>query len=300
MVLWAVVPLVAQQSPTKSPPVLPPEYRAAMESALRNRNYSEVKKIIEDAASKSEKPGVLWAFLGQTAFVTKHYEDAIQAFTAARKSGELREEERMTLATAYRFTKRAHEARAEWEKLIADYPKSAVYTYRLAELETKNLQYDSAIRWLKKTIDLAPEGLNAFASLGLVYETIGKFEEALEVYKRALEINRKSEKQSPQPPLNLGALLERMGKVEEAEPYLREAARTPNAQAEYRLGLVLEKLEKPDEALQHYRKAIQISATYPEAYLALGKLLTRRGQEKEAQEALAKFEELRKKDPARK
>jgi len=76
------------------------------------------------------------------------------------------------------------------------------------------------------------------------------------------------------PPLNLGILHAKAGKLEEAEKEIRDAiARNGNNAAAYnQLGIVYRKQGKFKEADEAYTRAVQIDPNYALAYLNLGVL----------------------------
>ena len=88
---------------------------------------------------------------------------------------------------------------------------------------------------------------------------------------------------------NLGQLLYRSGRVEEAGEQLEEALRLkPDyAEAHSNLGNLLSEIGRLPEAIEHYEKAIEINPNYAEAYNNLGNALTNSGR---GGEAIERFE----------
>jgi len=85
---------------------------------------------------------------------------------------------------------------------------------------------------------------------------------------------------------NLGAVLQSMGKQEEAMDYLLQALRVrpDDATAHNNLGAALQSLGKIDEAAEQFRQALKARPDYADAHFNLGTLLLSRGQRDEAAE----------------
>jgi hypothetical protein len=83
---------------------------------------------------------------------------------------------------------------------------------------------------------------------------------------------------------NLGVVLQRQGKVDEAARHFSEALRIrPHyAEAHNNLGWVLQRQGKMDEAARHFSEAVRIRPHYAEAHNNLGAALVHQGKEQEA------------------
>ena len=82
---------------------------------------------------------------------------------------------------------------------------------------------------------------------------------------------------------NYGFILKNLGKLKEAELFIRKAIEIkPNlAEANYNLGIILKDLGKLEEAELSYRKAIELNPDFADAYSNLGILLRDLGKLKE-------------------
>ena len=80
--------------------------------------------------------------------------------------------------------------RPELEKLAAAEPRNSLYAYWLARLDYDAQNYASAIARLQKVIELDPNMVRAYDTLGLCFDYLGKFEEAIKNYDRAVQLNR--------------------------------------------------------------------------------------------------------------
>ena len=88
----------------------------------------------------------------------------------------------------------------------------------------------------------------------------------------------------------IGAVNKDLGKLEEAvEAYTKAISLKPDfADANYNMGVVLQEQGKLDEAIEAYKKALSIKPQYPEAYYNMGNALKKQGKLDEAIEAYTK------------
>jgi uncharacterized protein (TIGR02466 family) len=138
-------------------------------------------------------------------------------------------------------------------------------------------QLETAARALLKTY---PSLLIAHNLLGVALEGQGKFAEAAECYRKALQF----EPRVAEIHFNLGAALANLGRQDEAiKSYRRAIELKPNlAVAHFNLGLALQSQDKLDEAIAGYRKAIGLEPGFFEAYGSMGTALQAQGKLDEA------------------
>lgn len=124
-------------------------------------------------------------------------------------------------------------------KINSDFPPA----YRLlgkAAYETN--QYNRAIRYYYKYIDLVDDDYMAYNDLGAVLSLQDEFDEALEVLNRALKL-----------------------KEDVSEIHIN-------------LAVVFENTQEPEKAIAHYRRAIELNPNKGDLYYNLGVLLQLKGQ----------------------
>jgi tetratricopeptide (TPR) repeat protein len=188
-------------------------------------------------------------------------------------------------------------ARPELERLAAAVPDNPVYPYWLARVDYDEHKYDASIARLRAVTKAVPQFARAWDNLGLSLEATGKLDEAVAVYRQAVELNREQKTHSPWPPLNLATLLTKMGDVAGAEPLLREAIlyEPGLGEAHYRLGVNLKKQNRGRDAVSELKKATELDPNATEPLYALGQLYREQGDEAAATQAFEKFRELKKK-----
>ena len=117
---------------------------------------------------------------------------------------------------------------------------------------------------------------DAANNLGVLLERSGRAEEAEQWYRTAAGAGQADAAN------NLGVLLERSGRAEEAEQWYRTAAGAGQADAANNLGVLLERSGRAEEAEQWYRTAA--GAGHADAANNLGVLLERSGRAEEAEQ----------------
>src|SRR5215813_3185685 len=278
---------------------LDPVRRLEFEKAMRERDYKRAETILVKEAEgdpKSSRSAKLLEKAGGIFFLDGQYLNAAIAYKKADTIAPLDERNRFTMAMSYIKLSRPDWAKPELEKLSSLDPKNALYLYWLARLDYDAQQYNSAIAKLQKVIELDPHMMRAYDNLGLCYDYLGRYDEAIASYNRAVELNRLATRPSPWPHVNLAISLMAVDKPAEAESHLREAvkydARLP--QAHYQLGQALEKQGKYEEAIQSLKRAAALDATYPEPHYALGRIYQRQGKSEEAKKSVERFQQLKK------
>jgi len=163
---------------------------------------------------------------------------------------------------------KSKEAVVALEKAIAIDPKHAKAHNNLAlaaidsgELEVAEAHYRESL-----AIKAQPAIYN---DLGFVLERQGLTDEAVEAYRKALELDPKSATAH----YNLGSSLARQGKYAEAESHLRIALKlSPNAQTHTGLGIVLSELGRTDEAIANLEAAVKADPKNAVARLKLAEI----------------------------
>jgi tetratricopeptide (TPR) repeat protein len=128
----------------------------------------------------------------------------------------------------------------------------------------------------RDTLAKNPDCWLAHNNLGIYLYFEGRFDEAMEHYHKAIEIDPNHFDTL----YNLGAALAAQGRFDEAiENYYKALELNPNyAYALNNLGIALANKGRLDEAIQNYRKAIQVNPNFSEALNNLGVALAVKGQ----------------------
>ena len=317
LILWALltaslsVPLFAQQvtSHQALPGVgtwgsiadlpLEPSRSAELEGALNRRDYKGAEAILLEEAQrdpKSVRAAKLYTLMGHILFLDGQYLNSAIAWKKAEAIAPLDDPTRFSLSMAYLRLNRPDWGRDELQRLSQSAPQNPLYLYWLAKLDYDARAYTPAITTLRRVIELDPSMMRAYNNLGLCYDALGQFDEAIQSFTHAVELNRTQKQPSAWPPLNLAISLISVNRLDDAAARLHEAL-SYNAefpQAHYELGLVLEKQGKFEQAIAPLQRATELDPLYAEPHYTLGKIYQRQGKRDEAQEEIEKFKKLKK------
>src|ERR1051326_2630534 len=219
---WLSLPSFVQQVP--APEALPvpgtsnllaglqlePSRRAELENTLPRRDYKSAETILLEETNrdpKSARAAKLYTLMGHILFLDGQYLNSAIAWKKAEAITSLDDQSRFSLAMAYLRLNRADWGRDELQRLSQGDPQNPLYLYWLAKLDYDAREYTSAISRLRHVIELDPNMMRAHNNLGLCYDSLGQFEEAVQSFTRAIDLNRKQEHPSAWPPLNLAISL---------------------------------------------------------------------------------------------
>jgi tetratricopeptide (TPR) repeat protein len=159
---------------------------------------------------------------------------------------------------------------------------------------------EDAIRWLQRAVEMDPRNNEAWYFLGRAYYTETRLPEARKAYEKVLELDPHNAKAEN----NIGLIEESSGKPEQAlDAYRRaiawqEGSVRPSEQPYLNLGNLLITLEQPAEAIAPLERAVALAGNNSQCRLRLGTAYLRVGRLKEAQVQLEESVRLDPEDPA--
>ena len=141
-------------------------------------------------------------------------------------------------------------------------------------------RHEEALADYTRAIELNPQHANAHYNRGNALGDLGRHEEALADYTRVIELNP----QHTNAHYNRGVTLDDLGRHEEAlADYTRVIELNPqHANAHYNRGVTLDDLGRHEEALADYTRAIEINPQYAKAHNNRGGALGNLGRHEEA------------------
>jgi len=293
------IPAPSGASPDLSGLQLTDVRRLELEDAFRRRDYKRAESILVDEVEKDPKSiraAKLLVLAGGIFFLDGEFQNSVIAWKKAEAIAPLDDRSRFTLAMAEIKLNHRDWARPELDKLATAHPQDSLYLYWLARLDYDAKNYAAAITRLQKVVELDPKMMRAYDSLGLCYDYLGQFNEAIKHYNRAVELNRLQSKPSPWPHVDRAISLISLNQLVEAEKNLHEAltydSRLP--QAHYQLGRVLEMQGGYQAAVQSLNQAIELNPSYPEPHYLLGRIYHRLGNAPLSKAEIDRFQELKK------
>ena len=271
------------------------ERGARIGEAIRTGDYERAETLLLEAAAANPRSAEVLRALGGVFLARGRALNAAVALKKAEAIAPLDERSRFTLVMAYVAMGRRGWARPELAKLLETNPANALYSYWAGRLDYDDGQYATAVKSLLRAIELEPGLMRAHDNLGLCYEALGRFDEASRSWQEAIRLNEGQPAKSPWPALNLGMLMTRLDRLDEAEARFRDSlrcdARFP--QAHYQLGVTLEKKGRIGEAVAEVEEAARLDPALTEPQYALARLYRRVGDAAKAEQALRRFEELK-------
>lgn len=273
------------------------EQQQQLRRALEGHDYKSAEEILVKAHDANPRSVELLTLAGTIFLLGK---DPVNSAIALKKADKIRPlvpSDRFTMAMAFVGMGKEKWARAELEWLNTAEPTNSLYSYWLARLDYDERNYDAAVEKLRGVTAAEPGFMRAWDNLGLSLEGAGHLDQALASYQVAVRLNRAQNVPSAWPPLNMGTLLTKMGRLPDAEECLREAIRydTKSAKAHYRLGLNLHQQNRDKEAIAELRQASELDSADPEPLYSLGRIYESQGDTKAAADVFRRFELLKKK-----
>jgi len=192
--------------------------------------------------------------------------------------------------------------------LLSDYPNAIKWLEKAVQLEPKNKDAWYYLGRAYYTRGLLPESRRAFQAtlqldsrdaraennLGLILESEAKPNEALDAYRKAIEWQKETKRQSEQPYLNLGSLLLELDRAQESIAPLEKAVELSanNASCHLKLGTAYLRTNKLPEAQRELEMAERLDAENAAIHYQLGMFYKQTHQTDKAKIEFQRTEEL--------
>lgn len=178
---------------------------------------------------------------------------------------------------------RLGEAENLYRQILSIEPNQVEVIYLLGALCAQADRHEAAVELFNRAIDLKPDAVY-FDALGRSLKHLGRLDEAIAAYRKALQI--KSDFANAQN--NLGVALQAAGDNIASQAAFRAAIQIdPNlAEAQFNLGKILLDAGRFDEAVDLYRRVLRINPRHAEAWNNLGMALYESGKIEQSIEAL--------------
>jgi tetratricopeptide (TPR) repeat protein len=162
-------------------------------------------------------------------------------------------------------------------------PTDAHARYYLGRAKYNQKRFVDAVRIFQECLDRDPRNAKAADYLGLSYEALGRNEDAMAAYRKAIELDSGAAR-NPEPYLNLGILLVDNDRPGDAVQYLSQAAKIgPGDWRAHRgLGKAYLQLNRLPEAQVELRKAVELAPENGPLHFLLAQALRKSGLEEQA------------------
>ncbi|MBI3815111.1 MAG: tetratricopeptide repeat protein [Nitrospinae bacterium] len=116
-------------------------------------------------------------------------------------------------------------------------------------------QYEEAIECYKKAVDIKEDSHEAWNNMGTAYSDLGQYKEAIENYKKAVDIK----KDSHEAWYNMGNAYSKLGQYEEAIESYKKAVdiKKDKHEAWYNMGTAYREIEDIKNALTSHQEAVK-------------------------------------------
>ncbi len=143
-----------------------------------------------------------------------------------------------------------------WSKTVKSSPNSSVAHGSLGRAYQELGRTDEAVEEYKKAIAIYPDDYKAHYNLGVVYDQQGLLDTAVQSYQRALQINPAY----PNAHFNIGIIYQKQGLMDKAIGHFRNVTELDPAdfKARNNLGVALAVQGNLDKALQEWEKVLEI------------------------------------------
>jgi tetratricopeptide (TPR) repeat protein len=159
-------------------------------------------------------------------------------------------------------------------------PENVEVRYHLGRVRYQQNQFDRAIAAFEEVLKRDPGNVKAEANLGLCFEGLNQMEPAIAAYRKAIEWDKSSLVHSEQPYLNLGILLGKSNRSEEAIPLLTRASEInpKSSQIRYELGKAYFDISRLQDAQAATQEAVRLNPKDSTAHYLLGRIYHRLGK----------------------
>jgi tetratricopeptide (TPR) repeat protein len=156
--------------------------------------------------------------------------------------------------------------------------------YYLGRTKYSESQFPEAIEAFAQCLKVEPRNIQAENNVGLSYEALGRWDQAIQAFKNAIDWEVQSPVKDPQPFTELAHLYLNQNQPEEAVPYLSQSIGiSPNvSKAHETLGKAYSLLHRLPEAQVELEKAVALEPERASLHCMLGQIYRQEGMVAEA------------------
>jgi Tfp pilus assembly protein PilF len=137
-------------------------------------------------------------------------------------------------AEVYRLAGKPKRAKTDFEKVVSLTPESGVGYNALAELHLQTGEYDEALNFGQKALELEPRHWVAAYNLGMIEDRMGRWADAIEHLRRALDAGMSDSRHRLLAYLWIARAQVALGKIDEAQTALEGMKREKRGMREWK------------------------------------------------------------------
>jgi tetratricopeptide (TPR) repeat protein len=220
--------------------------------------------------------------------------ESLRLFTDAAKLKHPTADDLKIVALNYVLLSEYDDAARYLEESLAMDPGNIEARYHLGRVRYQQNRFDLAIVAFQEVIRRDPSNIKAQDNLGLSLEAKNEVDAAIAAYRESIKLDENSSVHNEQPYLNLGALLAKSGRPEEAVSLLvRAAAIAPDSgKIHYQLAKAYFDLNRFEDARREAEKAVNLDPGQSSNHYLLGRIYQRSGSRALAAEQFRLTEKL--------
>ncbi|HAR63792.1 MAG TPA: hypothetical protein DF296_00120 [Candidatus Margulisbacteria bacterium] len=229
--------------------------------AIAKDRFDNAEELLKKAIALSSSTLMLHYDLGMLYFKQNLVDQAILCYKRALLIDPLDADTKRNYVIALQKTGNLSEALRQLEEILTMTPDSS-NTYQdlypaflnLGLLFNETLKRSEAIQCYRKAIDINPKGYEAYSNLGLILKDLGQLKESESAFQKALAIKPGHREIS----LNIGILYKEHGLIEQAIAQFQNILfhNDKDPLAHYHLANILTNLGYHKEASNHYEIAL--------------------------------------------
>jgi tetratricopeptide (TPR) repeat protein len=199
--------------------------------------------------------------LGYILFKKQDATASLAAYTEAARYRKPSAADLEAVAGDYVLLKDYPDADKWFTKALEWNPKDSLGWYYLGRTKYNENRFDEAVSAFEECLKLDPRNVKAEDNLGLSFEGLNQVEKAMDAYRTAIDWQKDAKDKNSGPLLDLGGLLLDNNRLDEALPYLSEAARiSPEDYRVHRqLGKAYTHLNQLDKARAELEEAVKLA-----------------------------------------
>lgn len=255
-------------------------------SLVNMQNFGEATVALQTYAKAHPQSDDAAYLLAYISFREDKPKESLQLFANAAKLKAPSANDLMIVALDYALLSDYSDAAHYLESSLQMNPDDIEARYHLGRVRYQQNQFDLAIAAFQEVIRRDPRNVKAYDNLGLSLEAKNQVEPAVSAYRKAIDLDQSTAHHSGQPYLNLGSLLARSNRLEEAIPLLARASEI--APAEFKIRYELAKAyfdsQRLDAACKQAEEAIKLDPKDSSGHYLLGRIYQRLNRKEQASE----------------